>query len=156
MAKKSVQASATKQISLVEYSLIATILLLLGVVVFVALSPVTRFQNSRDARRYSDVNAIFTALNEYAADHGGELPPELVVAGHELVELGPVGCETSCEQATGCVDLSQPLAPYLQTIPVDPQVTASTISAYTIKVGTGSELTVTACEAENRSIQVKK
>lgn len=156
MPKITKSDSVLPQFSLTEYVLIAVCVIVLGLVVFVALSPVTRFQNTRDIRRYSDVNSIVTALTEYAADNGGQLPPELLSAGQDVVELGPVGCETSCEEAVGCVDVSLPLASYLKHIPVDPQVTSSTVSAYSVRVGKDNQLVVTACAAENRSIEVTK
>ena len=129
-----------------ELLVVVAIISILAAVVFVALDPVTRFADARNSRRYSDVNSILTAVHEYIVDNDGSLPTGLT-AGQAATELGTCGT---------CDDLSTPLAPYLITIPVDPQGDA-TNTGYSVAVDSNNIVTVSADNAENsETVQVSR
>jgi len=136
-----------KGFTLIELLVVIAIIAILSVVVFVALDPVTRFADARNARRYSDVNSILTAVHEYIVDNNGALPTGLS-AGMSATHLGT---------DTGNVDLSTPLAKYLKTIPQDPTNGTAADTGYTIEVDANNIVTVAAPNAENgATIQVSR
>ncbi len=128
-----------KGFTLIEILVVIAIIALLAAVVFVALDPVTRFGDARNSRRWNDVNSILTATHEYIVDNDGNLPTGLAT-GQASTELG------SC---TGCDDLSTPLAPYLKTMPLDPENGTAANTGYSIEVDSNNIVTVTADDAEN-------
>ncbi len=136
-----------KGFTLIELLVVIAIIAILSVVVFVALDPVTRFADARNARRYSDVNSILTAVHEYIVDNDGALPTGLS-SGMSATHLGT---------GSGNVDLSTPLAKYLKTIPQDPSNGTAADTGYTIEVDANNIVTVSAPNAENgATIQVSR
>lgn len=127
-----------KGFTLIELLVVVAIIAILSAVVFVALDPVTRFADGRNSRRFGDVNTILTAIHAYIVDNDGALPTGLTT-GQAATELGT--CVT-------CDNLSTPLAPYLKTIPVDPQGDAAN-TGYSVEVDSNNIVTVTADNAEN-------
>jgi hypothetical protein len=103
------------------------------------------FDRANNTKRQSDVNAILNAVNQYAADNKGELPP------------GITGVNTSISKDG--TDLCTTLVPeYLAAMPADPFINVGTpideagclnnyYTGYTIQQ-TGSVITVTAPYAE--------
>jgi len=138
-----------KGFTLIELLVVIAIIAILSVVVFVALDPVTRFADARNARRYSDVNSILTAIHEYIVDNNGALPTGLT-AGMAATHIGT-------DTANGNVDLSTPLAKYLKSIPQDPTNGTAADTGYTVEVDTNNIVTVAAPNAENgATIQVSR
>ena len=138
-----------KGFTLIELLVVIAIIAILSVVVFVALDPVTRFADARNARRYSDVNSILTAIHEYIVDNNGALPTGLS-AGMSATHLGT-------DTANGNVDLSTPLAKYLKSIPQDPTNGTAEDTGYTVEVDNNNIVTVAAPNAENgATIQVSR
>ena len=136
-----------KGFTLIELLVVIAIIAILSVVVFVALDPVTRFADARNARRYSDVNSILTAIHEYIVDNNGALPTGLS-AGMAATHIGT---------GSGNVDLSTPLAKYLKTIPQDPTNGTAADTGYTVAVDANNIVTVAAPNAENgATIQVSR
>lgn len=127
-----------KGFTLIEILVVIAIIAILAAVVFVALDPVTRFADARNSRRYSDVNTILTAVHEYIVDNGGDLPTGLTTS-MSATELGTCG---------SCVDLSTPLAPYLFSVPTDPQGDGVN-TGYTASVSANNIITINATNAEN-------
>lgn len=149
-----------KGFTLIEILLVVAILSILLVVVFAALNPAKRLEDTRNARRWNDVNQILTAVHEYIVDNKGSCPGSLGCTTQATVELGT--CTTgnaNCPVLTGvsdCLDLTTGLSPYLASIPKDPSVTGTTNSGYAIGVASGI-VTVTACHAEGgQSITVSR
>lgn len=143
------QESSRKGFTLIELLVVIAIIGILATVVFVALDPVTRFQQARDSRRWNDVNSILTALHQYAIDNDGAFPSGVPSDG-TAVQLGTAatGCDSPCTAAqAACVDLSTDLASYFASIPVDPNGSTD-ITGYQI-ANNGGIITVTACNAEN-------
>jgi len=139
--------NALRGFTLIELLVVIAIIAILATVVFVALDPVKRFSDARNARRWSDVNSLLTAVHEYVVDNGGSLPTGLT-SGQAATELGT--CAT-------CDDLSTPLAPYLKSIPLDPSGGTAVNAGYTVEVDSNNIVTVAAPDAENSvAVQVSR
>lgn len=143
-----------KGFTLIELLIVIVILATLAVVVFVALNPAKRLRDARDARRYTDVETILTAIHSYIVDNNGSLPSGLTT-GMSEVQLGSAGsgcalATNGCNSAAAaCVNLATPLAAYLKTIPIDPSLTSSsTTTNYNVVVDANNIVTVKACDAE--------
>jgi len=140
-----------KGFTLIELLVVIAIISILAVVVFVALDPVTRFQDARNSRRWTDVNNILTAVHESIVDNDGTLPSGLTSA-MSVTQIGTAvsGCDTSCTDATAsaCVNLNGPLAKYLKSMPTDPDSGTQSETGYSIVVDTNNIVTVAACSPE--------
>lgn len=143
-----------KGFTLIELLIVIIIITLLAISVFVALNPVKRFQDSRDAKRTADVETILTAIHLYVVDNKGALPTGLTSNMAET-QLGTATTGCAMTQAncvvTGasCVNLATPLAKYLKSIPVDPGATYSAATTgYSVTVDTNNIVTIKACGTE--------
>lgn len=144
--KKPLKLREKKGFTLIELLVVIAIIAILAVLVFVALDPVQRFADARNSRRWADVNNVLTAVHEYIVDNDGSLPTGLT-AGMSSTEMGTCGT---------CVNLSGPLAPYLKSIPQDPEGNA-TNTGYSIDVDSNNMVTVYSTNAENsETIQVSR
>ena len=132
--------------TLIELLVVIAIIAILAVTVFVALDPVTRFADARDARRYQDVNNVLTAVHEYIVDNGGSLPTGLAT--------NPSA--TCLGSGTGCINLTSTLAKYLKSIPMDPDGGTAADTGYTIAVDANNLITVAAPDAENATVEVSR
>lgn len=140
--------------TLIELLLVIAVISALAVTVFVALNPAQRLKDSRDARRQTDVETILSAIHTYIVDNKGALPAGLT-AGMVEKQLGTA--VTGCISAAGgctvaatadCVSLATPLAPYLKSIPLDPNGGTAALSKYSVIVDTNGMVTVRACGTE--------
>ena len=125
--------------TLIELLVVVGIIALLGTVVIVALNPVRRFADARNSRRWGDVNSLLTAVHEYIVDNDGALPTGLATS-QASTELGT--CVT-------CDNLSTPLAPYLRSMPTDPDGGTAANTGYFVEVNANNIVTVSAANAEN-------
>lgn len=132
---------AQEGFTLIEILVVIAIIALLATIVFVALDPVRRFADARNSRRWNDVNSILTAIHQYIVDNGGDLPTGLATS-QASTELG--SCAT-------CDNLTTPLAPYLKSIPVDPEGDA-TNTGYFVEVDANNIVTVSADNAERSQV----
>ncbi len=139
--------------TLIELLLVIAIISVLAVTVLVALNPPKRIRDAKDDRRLTDLDSIRTAVHQYFIDHKGAFPSGLS-SGMAEKQLGTAltGCAISsggCSVANDgdCLDLTTPLAPYLSSIPVDPDGTAG-LTKYSISVNSNNIVTVKACGQE--------
>ncbi len=142
--------------TLIELLIVIVIITALAVTVFVALNPVKRLQDARDARRTADVEAILKAIQEYLVENKG-LPtglsasmPETQLGTGTAAQCSPV-TSGNCNVAanTACVDLTTPLTSYLKSIPMDPKTGTATATGYSVTVDTNNIVTVNACGTED-------
>ncbi len=151
--------NAQKGFTLIELLIVIVIITALAVTVFVALNPVKRTRDAREARRASDVETILTAIHEYVVDNNGTLPGTLTSTGTGTA-LTMLGTGASCALVTNntatsnvpnpwsslsdtnlkcgtpaaCIDLTTPLAPYLKSMPIDPKGATSGPTSVTLDV----------------------
>lgn len=154
--------------TLIELLIVITIIAIVAAVVFVALDPLTRFQDARDASRWSSVSALITAIKINQVDNGGyytdgiqnDTSGAAVVAGTEYMisdSATLTGCNVAACSAVAdtddCVDLSDLVTDgYLGNLPVSPDGVGSWSSTYTGYYMTYSPtgfVTISSCEAEN-------
>ncbi len=143
----------SKGFTLIELLIVIAIIAILSVGVYVALNPAARFADARNARRYSDVNSILTAVQEYIVDNDGSIPAGVTSTEKQLGTCADTDTGAdSCGAAAACLDLSTTLADYLKSIPRDPSLASSAnYTKYSAKSVNGI-VTVRACGAESGSV----
>lgn len=156
---KNITSVQTKKgFTLIELLVVIGILALLLAITLIAINPAKQFMQANDTKRASDVNSILNGLNQYAADHKGQLP-----AG--------IGASATVIASTGGVDLCTSLVTeYLAALPTDPTVgTADAVvgapvtdcaKAYTTgysvsKSATNNRLTVTATSEVSPAVPIQ-
>jgi len=150
----------SKGFTLIELLIVIAIVGILAVVAFVALDPATRFQDTRDAVRFTDVTAILNAAKIDQVDNGGTYATEiagLTVDTPAMVGTSGGDCSAlvACADVSvsaSCVDLSTLATEgYLASVPVAPTGAVTyddATTGYTITRNTNGSLTVAACESE--------
>lgn len=140
--------------TLMELLIVIAIIIVLASAVFVALNPAKRFQDSRNARRSSDVAAILSALKTDQVDSGGTyLASVSALTADTAYQIGTAatGCDTGCTGVTqaACADLAGLVAAgYLGSVPMDPSTGTAEETDYSITRNATGTLVVSACDAE--------
>lgn len=140
---------AKRGFTLIELLVVIVIIAILAAVIFVALDPVTRFAQARNARRWNDVNNLLTAVHEYIVDTNGFLPAGLST-GMVETQLGsePTAICGDCGASASCVNLSAPLAKYMAQIPRDPSTGSAAETRYSVRVDANGIVWVRSCDPE--------
>lgn len=140
--------------TLMELLIVIAIIIVLAAAVFVALNPAKRFQDSRNARRSSDVSAILSALKIDQADNGGTYVASVAaLTADTAYQIGTdaSGCDSSCTGVTqaACADLTALATEgYLGSIPFDPSTGTAEQTDYSIIRRASGTITISACDAE--------
>lgn len=145
--------------TLIELLIVIAIIAVIAAVVFVALDPATRFEDSRNAVRWQDVTAIAEAIKIDQIDGGGSFLTEVGNLTNN-VEYGigtGADCNTVCTTATTtCADLTGLVtAGYLANVPADPSAGTDAETNYSIE-RKGNTVVISACAAENATIAVSR
>lgn len=167
-----------KAFTLIELLIVIAIIAILAAVIFVALDPLTRFQDSRDAARWTDVESIAHAIELDQVDNGGVYLTEIqdmVTNTYYMIVDGDgstaklSGCDDhdsycgiNIANSSYCVDLDELVEQgYLGDIPVSPNYIGNSITwdsgddnssegtGYVLKKNDNGTITVQACESEN-------
>lgn len=161
-----------KGFTLIELLIVIAIIAILAAVVFVALDPLTRFQDSRDASRWSDISAVLDSIKVDQVDNGGSYVASvagmnagevyMVVDGALMVagcDDNNANCDTNVTDDDNCVNLAALATEgYLGGVPVSPagSVTWDSGAAvgnegtgYTAQRDATGIITIRACESEN-------
>ncbi len=134
--------------------IVIAIIAILASAVFVALDPARRLHESRNARRWSDIETIINAVIKYQIDNEGEHYAEvrdLTDNVYYTVGTCTIGGNNGCTAQTtrsACVDLSDMGSNYLSTLPMDPKDGTELKTDYYLKRDTNDMITVGACDAE--------
>ena len=148
--------SNSKGFTLIELLIVIGIIAILAAAVFVALNPLKRFEDSRDARRRSDISAILSAVKVDQVDRGGDYLTAIggITAdqNHIIGTNGATGCNTGCTAVTtqaNCIDLT-PLKEggYLGEVPKDPSIGTDLKTGYYISRAANNLVTIGACAPE--------
>jgi prepilin-type N-terminal cleavage/methylation domain-containing protein len=119
----------SKGFTLIELLIVIAIIAIIAGVVFVALDPLKRFQDSRDARRWADASNILSAIKVNQVDNKGYYLAAIATSSTVLLITnglapsypanGYVACQTAgATSTTNYVDLSGLVtAGYLGDIP---------------------------------------
>lgn len=148
--------------TLIELLIVIAVIAILAGVVFVALNPLKRFQDTRDARRASDINAILSAIKVDQVDNGGSY--DATITGLTAGSVYMIGtdvagcddqnavCDTDVTADGSCVDLTTLATQgYIGSIPTSPNGDGTWVvgeTGYTISRAASGILTVRACESE--------
>ncbi|MBU0660890.1 prepilin-type N-terminal cleavage/methylation domain-containing protein [Patescibacteria group bacterium] len=125
-----------KGFTLIELLITIAIIAIISAVVFIAVDPITRFQEAQESRRLEDLDAIVQAIRLYQVDHGGHLPSG-VDNNWRMLGTDNAGCDIDCAGITpqaSCLDLSNTLATYLPRIPKDPKFGSDEQTYYAVSV----------------------
>jgi prepilin-type N-terminal cleavage/methylation domain-containing protein len=144
--------------TLIELLIVIAVMAILTSIVFVALNPLARFQDSRNTRRRTDVVSILNAIKLYETDNDGlplaDMEAMTVGVAYALGDTGacPLTCVAPDLTADGsCIDIGYLVGlGYLPVIPVDPNAPGASVANahyYLIK-NSGGSLTVGACDEE--------
>jgi prepilin-type N-terminal cleavage/methylation domain-containing protein len=144
--------------TLIELLIIIAVIAILATIVFVALNPLARFQDSRNSRRWTDINAILNAIKLYEIDKKGVGLSDMdhMIVGRPYQIGNGNDCNLSCispvlHTELDCVDFSPLITSgYLPAMPFDPNASnasATHTNYYVIKSDTGA-ITVGACTEE--------
>jgi type II secretory pathway pseudopilin PulG len=136
--------------------IVIAVIAILAAAIFVALDPVTRFQEARDARRFNDLNNVLTAVVTDQVDNGGAYVASVVALTDDLYYTigtnGATGCNVGCTAQTtqnACVDLSALVTEgYLGSVPLDPSTGTALLTDYYLMKGTNGTIEVGACDPE--------
>jgi prepilin-type N-terminal cleavage/methylation domain-containing protein len=114
--------------TLIELLIVIGIIAILAGTLFVALNPLARFQDSRNARRWADVNMIMSAVKLDQIDNGGTYVA--AVANLSPDTYYQIGTGDDCADASDCpgVILAGACANleelvdqgYMSAVPIDP------------------------------------
>ncbi len=144
-----------KGFTLIELLIVIGIIAILAIIIFVMLDPLTRFEQARDANRWSDVTAVLDAAKYRQVDNNGNFPTSigsLLVDTYYMIGTCSVGGDIGCTAHTtspSCADIEDLIdAKYLPKVPVDPSSGDSTVTDYYIKRDVSGALTVGACNPE--------
>ena len=156
--------------TLIELLIVIVIIAILAVGAFVALDPATRFADSRDSTRWTDVTAVLDAAKINQVDDTASTEPGEYIAEIEALNDGSfymVGTESTpatCASAS-CVD--EPVAVidcvnlttlvdegYLAAVPAAPTAAGgttrdATLTGYYMSRSTTGWITIGAFDAEN-------
>ncbi|MBI2053048.1 MAG: prepilin-type N-terminal cleavage/methylation domain-containing protein [Candidatus Ryanbacteria bacterium] len=161
-----------KGFTLIELLIVIAIVAILAGVVFVALDPLTRFRDARDAARWTDITAILSAIRVDQVDHGGRYgygirhdaaaatstPSSPFAFMIVNATTTPANCSVTCDSATTnrCANLSQLVERgYLGQLPVSPNGAGSWSltgnTGFYVQINANNSVTAGACESENAS-----
>ncbi len=158
-----------KGFTLIELLIVIGVMAILTTVVFVALNPAGRFQDSRNARRWTDVNAILTAIKLDQVDNGGYyLDPEIETdltddTYYQIGESTLSDCADTCSNPTitlqaTCVDLLDLVTEgYLSDVPIDPYestATSDNTGYYLYKFSSGQMLVGSCFEEQGTAASI--
>lgn len=140
--------------TLIELLIVIGIIAFLASAIFIAVDPAKRFAGSRNARRWTDISAILTAVLGYATDHDGALPPGIddVPATVQVLGTNASGCDVGCTAkiaVPACLDLTNTLVnKYASAIPYDPYNGSTAFTDYYINKSSGGRIEVGVCDPE--------
>ena len=154
--------------TLIELLIVISLIVLLASVVFVALNPLQRFQDARNATRITDVTSVVTALKVDQVDNGGAylttvgvLTPGSTymiydsVAGSDCAVAIPADCNVNCAAVTSTthsVDLRGLVTEGdLGKMPISPNAVGSwsaSRTGYALTLNANNSVSVEACDAE--------
>ncbi len=150
--------------TLVELLIVIGIIAILAAFAFVALNPLARFQDARNAKRWADINAILSAIKMDQIDNGGDYMGDIADLTNNLYyQIGNGGsCNDTCLNPTvvlqiDCIDLEELVDDgYLPSVPIDPNDTNAgedETRYYLVKSSNGT-VTVGSCSEEKGSNSV--
>ena len=141
--------------TLIELLIVIAIISILAAIIYVAVDPVRRLAEARNAERWSSVNSILNAVLKYTVDNRGALPAALASAtAGTNYQLGTAssGCDSGCgavTTASACINFTSALVDqYISAIPKDPSSGTAAETDYYINKSANGRILVGACDPE--------
>lgn len=103
--------------TLIELLVVIGILAILLAITLIAINPNKHFQDTRNAKRSSDVSAILDSIYEYQSANSGTLPPS--------VQAASIPSGTKVASGVSDINLCDVVPTYLADLPIDPDTTAT-------------------------------
>lgn len=144
-----------KGFTLIELLIVIAVIAILAATVFVALDPAKRLKESRNAQRWSDVNAMIGAIKTDQVDNGGSYVAAITAltdANNYIIGTDAAACDAGCTAKVtqaACADLTALVTEgYLGSVPMDPSTgTAAKTDYYITKSATGI-IEIGSCDPE--------
>lgn len=144
--------------TLIELLIVIGVIAILAALAFVALNPLARFQDARNAQRWTDVNTILAAIKLDQVDNGGTYGDAINSLTADLYYQIGAGsaCNDTCANPTvvlqtACAGLDElQEEAYLSAIPIDPYASGASADEtryYMVRDSFG-RITVGACSEE--------
>jgi prepilin-type N-terminal cleavage/methylation domain-containing protein len=169
---RSMNYGLRKGFTLIELLIVVAIIAILASAIFLALNPLKRFQDSRDADRARDVTTILEAVKLDQIDNGGSYHDDvsnlsagsvyMIVDGSSMTagcDDNNTYCDTNVTNDTSCANLTfLKTESYFKELPISPagnvtwddgNSSGEKGTGYTISRSTDNVITVRACESEN-------
>jgi prepilin-type N-terminal cleavage/methylation domain-containing protein len=153
----------SKGFTLIELLIVIAIIAIIAGAIFVALNPLQRFQDSRDARRWSDAASLLGAIKVNQVDLKGINPWPIQIASSGIGLMissatttsgcNATACNTLATSTNACINL-QPIVDsgYLGALPVSPNESGSwttTLTGYVLTKSATGAIKIQACEVGN-------
>jgi prepilin-type N-terminal cleavage/methylation domain-containing protein len=154
-----------KGFTLIELLIVIAIIAIIAAVVFVALDPLTRFQDARDSSRWSDISGVISAIKIDQVDNGGSYVTQITNANagevYMIVDGAVVAgcddqntyCDTNVTSDGNCINLADLVTEgYIGDVPVSANGDGSwtsSITGYTLQRDSTGIITLRSCESEN-------
>lgn len=149
----------SKGFTLIEILVVIGIIGILATVVLVAVNPSRQFKQARDSQRVANVNTILNALGQNIADHQGNL-----FCDGSIRTLSESNFTIRTGDASDSFDIADCIVPeYIPKLPYDPKSETAHYAneddydtGYSLDVGTGGRLTVSAVGEIQQDISVTR
>ena len=152
---KNKQLNNNRGFTLLELLIVVAIISILAVVVFVAIDPLTRMKESRNAQRQVECNSILDATLQYVIDnteYPAGLNTDIHIISSTPLNSGCDDCGSTPQSQPDCLDMSVLVDQgYLGALPIDqkPQGAQAGETRYWINRSANGITTVGACDAED-------
>lgn len=138
--------------TLIEVLVVIALIAILAAITFIAINPAKNFADARNAQRSSDVTQILNAVTQYTSEQGNALADLGTIA-----TCGGTPAFSTIGSGSGNIDLTPNLVDtYIVGIPMDPNGGTPADTGYTICQTTGGRVTVSAPNAEDKTISVSR
>jgi prepilin-type N-terminal cleavage/methylation domain-containing protein len=139
-----------KGFTLIEILLVVAMIAILAGIVIVAINPARQLGKTNNSQRWSDINAILNATNQYIIDNNGVIPTAIPQATPCSIATAEI-----CKNLSG-IDCTNFVSPtylgtnetYMVDLPKDPLYESGTGIGYHIIKSANNRITVCAPDAE--------